>query len=136
MSEAESRQAARPPKTALVIEDSATQSLRLQVALEQAGLRVLLAENGLVGLQMARQEHPDVIVLDVQMPGLSGFQVCQRLKEEYSTASIPVILFTCLDDSQAVMRGLQLGAVDYIPKSAFAEAVLLETLRHMELIEP
>ena len=135
MSEAES-QAARPSKTALVIEDSATQSLRLRVALEQAGLRVLLAENGLVGLQMARQEHPDVIVLDVQMPGLSGFQVCQRLKEEYSTASIPVILFTCLDDSQAVMRGLQLGAVDYIPKSAFAEAVLLETLRHMEIIEP
>ena len=123
-------------KTVLVIEDSPTQALHLQVLLEQEGLQVALAGDGRMGLELAQQLQPALIVLDLQMPEMNGFQVCRRLKDAPETASIPVILFTRHDDREAVVLGLQLGAVDYIPKDAFADAVLLETLRQMGLIVP
>ncbi len=122
-------------KTILVVEDSPTQALHLQVLLEQKGLHVVCAVDGRIGLEMATDLHPDLIILDVQMPELNGFQVCQLLKEHLDTANIPVIMFTRHDDPQAVVLGLQTGAVDYIPKDAFANAVLLETLRQMGVIE-
>jgi len=121
-------------KKILVVEDSPTQALHTQALLEQEGLKVLLAYDGREGLKMARQLHPDLIVLDVQMPGMNGFQVCQQLKGEPATEDIPIIMFTRHDEQEAVVLGLQTGAVDYIPKDAFADAVLLETLRQMELI--
>ncbi len=122
--------------TILVIEDSPTQALHLQALLEQKGLNVAVASEGQTGLQMAQQLHPDVIVLDVQMPEMNGFQVCQQLKAMRDTADIPIILLTRHDDDENVVMGLQMGAIDYIPKDAFADAVLLETLRQMGLIVP
>jgi DNA-binding response OmpR family regulator len=121
-------------KTILIVEDSSTQALHLQVLLEQEELNVVLAHDGRLGLQMAQQLHPDLVVLDVQMPEMNGFQVCQQLKEARETADIPVIMFTRHDEHESVILGLQTGAVDYIPKDAFADAVLLETLRQMGFI--
>ncbi len=122
-------------KKILVIEDSPTQAIHMQVLLEREGLQVLLAYDGPTGLQIAHESHPDLIVLDVQMPGMDGFQVCRHLKNEHDTKDIPIIMFTRHDEQEAVMLGLQTGVVDYIPKDAFADAVLLETLRQMELID-
>lgn len=122
-------------KTILVVEDSATQAAHLQALLEQAGLRVLHAQDGQTGLQMANRARPDLIVLDVQMPGMNGFQVCARLKGADDTQNIPVIMLTRHDDSEAVKTGLQTGAVDYIPKDAFADAVLIETLKQMGFVQ-
>jgi DNA-binding response OmpR family regulator len=121
-------------KTILIVEDSSTQALHLQVLLEQEELNVVLAHDGRLGLQMAQQLHPDLVVLDVQMPEMNGFQVCQQLKKARETADIPVIMFTRHDEHESVILGLQTGAVDYIPKDAFADAVLLETLRQMGFI--
>lgn len=121
--------------TALVIEDSPTQSLHLQILLEQEGLGVLIANDGETGLDLAQEYEPNIIILDLQMPGMNGFQVCERLKESPQTSDIPVILLTRHDDQEAISQGLRLGAVDYIPKDAFADVVLLETLRQMGLIE-
>ena len=118
----------------LVVEDSPTQALHIQSLLEQEGVEVWLAHDGQTGLAMARQLHPDIVVLDVQMPGMNGFQVCQHLKNVPATADIPIIMFTRHDEQEAVVLGLQTGAVDYIPKDAFADAVLLETLRQMKII--
>jgi len=122
-------------KKILVIEDSPTQAIHMQTLLEREGLQVLLAYDGPMGLQIAHDVHPDLIVLDVQMPGMNGFQVCRQLKGEIGTKDIPIIMFTRHDEQEAVMLGLQTGAVDYIPKDAFADAVLLETLRQMELLD-
>ncbi len=121
-------------KTILVIEDSATQALHLQGLLEEAGLQVIWAPDGQSGLKMALQAHPDLIVLDVQLPDMNGFQVCQDLKSQNDTQHIPVIMFTRHDDPEAVVLGLQTGVVDYIPKDAFADAVLIEALRQMGLV--
>jgi DNA-binding response OmpR family regulator len=121
-------------KRILVVEDSPTQAMHLQALLEQAGLEVILAFDGRTGLQMAQETHPDLVVLDIQMPEMNGFQVCRQLKDTRTTADIPIIMFTRHDEEEAVVLGLQTGAVDYIPKDAFADAVLLETLRQMSLI--
>jgi DNA-binding response OmpR family regulator len=121
-------------KTILVIEDSTTQALHLQAVLEQGGLQVVWAQDGQAGLKVARQTQPDLIVLDVQLPDMNGFQVCQHLKSQTDTRHIPVIMFTRHDDPEAVVLGLQTGVVDYIPKDAFADAVLVETLRQMGFV--
>jgi DNA-binding response OmpR family regulator len=121
-------------KKILIVEDSPTQALHLQALLEGVGLEVVVAYDGQTGLEMARNLQPDLVVLDVQMPGMNGFQVCQQLKRAVDTAEIPIIMFTRHDEQEAVVLGLQTGAVDYIPKDAFADAVLLETLRQMKLI--
>jgi DNA-binding response OmpR family regulator len=120
--------------TILVIEDSTTQALHLQALLEEAGLQVIWAQNGQAGVKMARQAQPDLVVLDVQLPDMNGFQVCQDLKSRNDTRHIPVIMFTRHDDPEAVVLGLQSGVVDYIPKDAFADAVLIETLRQMGFV--
>ncbi len=121
-------------KIALVVEDSPTQATHLQAILEREGLQVLCAINGRMGLRMANQLHPDVIILDIQMPEINGFEVCKMLKASTEVADIPIILFTRWDASEAIQLGLQYGAIDYIPKDAFADAVLIETLRQMGLI--
>jgi CheY-like chemotaxis protein len=121
-------------KMVLVIEDSPTQAMHVQSLLEQAGVRVVLADDGQKGIALARRLHPDLIVLDMQLPTMNGLQVCERLKRSRETHRIPVIMFTRHDDPEMITLGLQSGIVDYIPKDAFADAVLLETLRQMGLI--
>jgi DNA-binding response OmpR family regulator len=96
-------------------------------------MQVDWANDGANGLEMARKSLPDLILLDVQLPGMNGFQVCQRLKDRRRTADIPIVMLTRHDDPEAVKFGLQAGAVHYIPKDAFANAVLLETIRQLGL---
>jgi DNA-binding response OmpR family regulator len=122
-------------KTILIVEDSATQAQHLQAVLEEVGLQVIWARDGGAGLKMANQVRPDLVVLDVQLPDMNGFQVCQDLKGQDDTRHIPVIMFTRHDDPEAVVLGLQTGVTDYIPKDAFAHAVLIETLRQMRLVK-
>jgi DNA-binding response OmpR family regulator len=121
-------------RTILVVEDSQTQALHLQALLEPEGLDVSLADSGRAGLDMVEELLPALIILDLELPDMNGFQVCQRLKEKQETASIPIIMLTRHDDHKTAVLGLQLGAIDYIPKDAFTDAVLLETLRQMGLI--
>lgn len=118
-------------KTVLVVEDSTTQALHLRTLLEREGMDVLWARDGRQGVELAGEHRPDLVVLDVQMPDMNGFEVLRQLKSDVETEEIPVIMFTQFDDAQSVISGLETGAVDYIPKDAFAEAVLLETLRQM-----
>jgi PleD family two-component response regulator len=118
----------------LVVEDSHTQALHLQALLEREGLSVALAFDGKSGIEMASQVHPIVAILDVQMPEMNGFEVCRQLKEMDDTADIPIIMLTCRDENEAVLEGLQVGAIDYIPKDAFSDVVLVETLRQMGFI--
>jgi len=124
----------RTGKLILIVEDSATQALHLQAVLEGAGLQVSWAQDGKSGLEMAHRVRPDLIVLDVQLPDINGFQLCQELKGQSDTRHIPVIMLTRHDDPEAVVLGLQVGVTDYIPKDAFADAVLIETLRQMGLV--
>lgn len=94
----------------------------------------MLATNGQTGLYLAESLLPDVIVLDLEMPYIDGFQVCRELKADPKTAGIPVIMMTRHDGKLSMEQGLEMGAIDFIPKDVFADAVLLETLKQMKLI--
>ncbi|MCX7683152.1 MAG: response regulator [Anaerolineae bacterium] len=121
-------------KTVLIVEDSPAQALALEHLLEEHGLKVLWAPDGQAGIALAHQHLPDVIVLDIEMPRMGGFETCRRLKEDARTADIPVVMFTIRDDATAALRGIDLGAVDFIPKDAFSNTVLLETLRQLHIL--
>ena len=122
-------------KTILIVEDSLTQALSLRLLLENHELRVLHAPNGSQGLTMARQYLPDAVVLDIEMPGMNGFEVSIQLSRDPRTAHIPIIMFTSHDNTTAFQKGMLMGAMDFIPKDIFADAVLLETLRQLNILE-
>jgi CheY-like chemotaxis protein len=122
-------------KTVLIVEDSPIQAAALIQFLRQQGLRVLHAPNGRLGVSIAQQQTPDVIVLDVEMPEMDGFEACRQLKEDARTAGIPVVMLTIRNEPKKLLQGLDRGAIDFIPKDAFSYAVLLETLRQLHVLD-
>jgi len=124
----------KKPKIVLVIEDSPTQALHTNAVLERSGVQAICATTGLMGLNLSRQIHPDLIVLDIQLPDVDGFEICKQIKADPDTYEIPVIMLTRNDALDSLQKGIECGADDYIPKDAFADAVLLETLRQMGIL--
>jgi DNA-binding response OmpR family regulator len=100
----------------LLIEDSPSQALQLQLILQRAGYRVLVVADGAAGWQAACDELPQLILLDVELPTLDGFQVLSRLKRGHATAAIPVIMLTNRDHISSVERAIELGVDDYLFK--------------------
>lgn len=119
--------------TILLVEDTASQALRFKTNLENGGCRVRWADTGNGGLKAAAEDNYDLIVLDVELPDINGFQVCKRLKSDPNLAHIPVVMLTTRDEARDAKIGLDYGAIDYIPKDPFSEAVLLATLKQMGL---
>lgn len=111
--------------TILVIEDEQVLLETLRYNLEQAGYTIEAAEDGISGLELARRVRPDLILLDVMLPGLDGFSVCRTLAAEQT---IPIIMLTALRDEAHVIAGLELGANDYIIKP-FSLGELLARVR-------
>ncbi len=107
---------ATPVTRVLVIDDEAPIRLLCRVNLEAEGMAVLEAADGPSGLATARREHPDVILLDVMMPGLDGWQVAERLLEDERTSEIPIIFLTARAEFRDRARGLDIGGVEYITK--------------------
>jgi CheY-like chemotaxis protein len=123
-----------PTKTVLVVEDSPTEAENTRAMLADKGLKVVCASDGPSGLQKAQEIHPDLIVMDVNMPGMNGFEVVQALKNDPKSADIPIVMLTSSETPESLMMGLDVGAVDYIPKDVFAMRVLVETIQQMGLI--
>jgi two-component system alkaline phosphatase synthesis response regulator PhoP len=105
-----------PVTKVLVIDDEAPIRLLCRVNLEAEGMQVLEAADGPAGLQAARTEKPDVVLLDVMMPGLDGWRVAEELLDDPSTSSIPIVFLTARAELRDRARGLDLGGVDYITK--------------------
>ncbi len=99
----------------LVVEDHADIRLYLRV-LFSATYNIIMAENGEEGVRMARKEIPDLVITDVMMPVMNGFECCRILKEDLKTCHIPIILLTALTDDENIVKGIELGADDYILK--------------------
>ncbi len=102
--------------TILIVDDTSTNLLILKKTLMGAGYQVLTAENGKEGRALAEANSPDLILLDIMMPGEDGFETIVKLKSTPATVSIPVIFLTALSDVDAKVRGFELGAVDFITK--------------------
>ena len=97
------------------------------------GFRVLVARDGESGLAIAEDTQPDIILLDVILPGIDGFETCRRFKENEATRQIPVIFITALANTLDKVRGLSLGAVDYITKPIQSEEVLARLRNHLTI---
>lgn len=105
----------------LVVEDEPDIQFLIKIALETTGKHdILVADNGLRGIELAQQFHPDVILLDVMMPKLDGFETIRRLKADPQTASIPVIFLTAKAQAKEIEQGLKLGAIGYLTKPFYA----------------
>jgi len=100
----------------LVIDDEPPIRLLCRVNLEAEGMEVLEAPDGLAGVEVARKETPDVILLDVMMPGLDGWRVAEELLDDERTRSIPIIFLTARAELRDRARGLDLGGIDYVTK--------------------
>ena len=100
----------------LVIDDEAPIRLLCRVNLEAEGMKVLEASDGPSGLEQAREHVPDVVLLDVMMPGLDGWRVAEHLLEDERTDSIPIIFLTARAEFRDRARGLDIGGVDYVTK--------------------
>ena len=100
----------------LVIDDEAPIRLLCRVNLAAEGMEVLEAADGPTGLEQARAAKPDVILLDVMMPGLDGWQVAEELLDSDSTSSIPIVFLTARAEVRDRARGLDLGGIDYVTK--------------------
>ncbi|MFK8018046.1 MAG: response regulator transcription factor [Gammaproteobacteria bacterium] len=100
----------------LIIDDSPTEVHVLKSALEQNGYSTLSADNGRAGVELAREALPDLILMDVVMPGLNGYQATRRLHKDPATSAIPVIMVTTKSHETDRIWGMRQGAVDYIVK--------------------
>ncbi len=114
----------------LVVEDSPTQAEKLRYLLEKNHYGVAVAANGNSALAMIEQEKPALIISDILMPGMDGYELCSRIKSHDNSCDIPVILLTSLSDPQGVIRGLACGADNFITKP-YDEGLLLSRIRDM-----
>lgn len=112
----------------LVVDDEAVLVETIAYNLEQAGYQVVTAADGISALEAARREHPDLIVLDVMLPGMDGLDVCRQLRREDGTATIPIVMLTAKADEIDKVVGLEVGADDYVTKP-FGRRELLARVR-------
>lgn len=117
----------------LIVDDTPDNLLVLFSYLEKQGYKVLLAENGETALQIAQTQAPDLILLDVLMPDIDGFETCRRLKAKSTTREIPIIFLTALSETVNKVQGFKLGGVDYITKPSEQEEVLVRIQTHLSL---
>jgi two-component system, cell cycle response regulator len=132
----------------LIVDDSEDARLVATARLAHEGHEILCASDGPEGLEAAGRENPDLVLLDVDMPGMTGFEVCRRMKEDAATCSIPVIFLSGSGGIQDKVKGLDMGAVDFVTKpfdafelrarvrAALRAKHLQDLLRKFALIDP
>ncbi|WP_413161617.1 diguanylate cyclase [Capilliphycus salinus ALCB114379] len=117
----------------LVIDDDQTNIKVIIDTLKPAGLTVISARNGEMGIKRALFALPDLILLDVMMPGIDGFETCRCLKSEPATQAIPILFMTALNDEESKVKGFDVGGVDYITKPFGAREVVARVKTHLNL---
>jgi len=117
----------------LIVDDIPANLNVLCQALETEGYKIVAAPSGTVALQIAYQTQPDLILLDIMMPEMDGFETCRRLKADASTAEIPVIFITARDEMSIIVKGFEVGGVDYITKPFRHEEVRARVQTHLKI---
>ena len=117
----------------LLVDDNTTNLQLLNETLDGLGYKLLIAKNGKTALTIAQKARPSLILLDIMMPEMDGYEVCRRLKADEATSHIPVIFITALVDEDDEAKGLSMGAVDYLTKPINPELVRARVRNHLEL---
>lgn len=125
---------ARAPQRNVLIVDDRPDNLAVFVdVLSRAGFRVLVAEDGEAAIERAAYADPDVIFLDVMLPGLDGYETCRRLKRMEALKDVPIIMVSALSDTTDRLRGFAAGSIDYVSKPFRAEEILARAVVHADL---
>lgn len=122
-------------QTILIVDDTSANLAVVGDYLTQQGYQVMVALAGETGLSLAQEAHPDLILLDVLLPGIDGFETCRRLKADEQTRDIPVIFMTIVTRTEDKIRGFEAGGVDYITKPFQHEEVLARVTTHLRIRE-
>ncbi|MCP4420268.1 MAG: response regulator [Chloroflexi bacterium] len=120
-------------QTILIVDDNLNNVRVLSSMLEKLGYTILVARDGIKAIETAQYSIPDMILLDIMMPGIGGFETCHRLKRISTTRDIPVIFLTALTSTENKLRGFEVGAVDYITKPLQYEEVTARVKTQMQL---
>ena len=118
----------------LVVDDVQTNVLLLKALLGREGYTILVASDGFQALELAARERPDLILLDVMMPGMDGFEVSTRLKNDEELKHIPIIFLTALDDTESIVKGFKLGASDFVSKPFRKEELMVRIKHQLSLV--
>ena len=121
------------PDTVLMVDDNATNLQLLYQTLDGRGYKLLVAKSGEQALNIAARAQPALVLLDIMMPGMDGYEVCERLKRDPVTEKIAVIFLSALDDTSDKVHGFHLGAVDYIAKPFQVEEVIARVDTHLKI---
>jgi CheY-like chemotaxis protein/anti-sigma regulatory factor (Ser/Thr protein kinase) len=119
--------------TILIVDDNPNNVQLLKAVMTMRGFNVLVAKNGLHALETVKTDIPDLILLDIMMPEMDGFEACQKLKESPATANIPIIFLTAKSHIDDIMKGFELGAVDYITKPFSSNELVARVEIHLKL---
>jgi CheY-like chemotaxis protein len=119
--------------TILIVDDTSENIKMLALILEKNGYEIAIAINGNAALKFCEHYKPDLILLDIMMPEMDGYEVCELLKKSKETKEIPVIFITAKVDKTDVVKGFEVGAVDYITKPFFSEELLARIKVHIDL---
>jgi DNA-binding response OmpR family regulator len=122
-----------PPPTVLLVDDNPANLDLLTRVLEPQGYRILVAQSGEAAIALARRASPDLILLDIMLPGVDGYETCRRLKQQAETAGAPVVFISARNDASSLVEGFGAGGVDYVIKPFRAEEVLSRVDTHLRL---
>lgn len=117
----------------LIVDDSPVMVKLMACILEPTGLRPVFAEDGETALSLASSEKFDLILLDIMLPGIDGFEVCERLQKNPRTSDTPVLFLTAKNETECIVRGFETGAVDYVTKPVNDAELLARVKTHLEL---
>jgi two-component system sensor histidine kinase/response regulator len=117
----------------LIVDDTPANIDILDLFLEKEGYKISIAQSGETALKLARRISPDLILLDIMMPGIDGFETCRRLKSEENTCDIPIIFITARNEPADIVKGFSVGGVDYITKPFSQEEVCARIHLHLKL---
>ncbi len=117
----------------LIIEDNTAYVFALKTILKKNGFTTVEAETGSLGLEFARKENPDLILLDIMLPDINGYDICKQLKADEATKDIPTIFITARNEVEDIIKGLECGAVDYVTKPFNSTELIARVKTHIEL---
>lgn len=124
----------RSDYTILVVDDVVSNVLLLKILLTKENFKVLTANNGYTCIEIAQNNHPDLILLDVMMPDINGFETAEKLKSDPATADIPIIFLTALNAPSDLVKGFQVGANDFLTKPFNKEELVMRVMRQIQLV--
>jgi len=120
-------------KRILIVDDEIGARTLIGIMLDRGGFEVLKAGDATEALSMLDDSTPDLIILDVMMPGMDGIELCKTLRDRSTTADLPILILSARGDSESVMRGMDAGATDYLPKPILHHDLVAKVRRLLDM---